>query len=254
MSDLYKITDHKGMGKKLKFLLPRNTFDVLRKIYNTTMTSMPYGLKYGIATNLRRSKYPYCIIEDGDVVIQVGAPKDILFAGRSRAMHFLRLVGTGKVLVVEPEADNCAAIKSLCESNGIVDKLCLEEKGAWSEQGKLRFLYNPEHPASNILSTVDEQKPEELELQKFNEVEIEVDTLDGLIEKNQLPTPKLISITANGAELAILEGLKDTLKRGVPYISLAATGEGYVEKMTEYGYSLKAFDDRGYTFHRQTQA
>ena len=155
--------------------------------------------------------------------------------------------------MVEPESENCAAIKALCESNNILEKLCLEEIGAWSESGKLRFLYNPEHPASNILSAIDEQKPEELELQKFNEVEINVDTLDRLIEKNQLQTPKLISITANGAELAILEGLKRTLKLGVPYISLAATGEGYIEKMSEYGYSLKAFDDRGYTFYRQTQ-
>ena len=251
MSDLYKITDHKGMGKKLKFLLPKSSFEILRKIYNITLTSMPYELKYKIATNLRKTKYPYNVIEDGDVVVQVGAPKDILLAGRSRAMHFLRLVGTGKVLVVEPETDNCAAIKKLCSENDMQEKLCLEETGAWSEPGKLRFLYNPDHPASNILATVDEQKKEELELQNYEEIEISVDTLDRLLEKNQLATPRLISITANGAELSILEGLKKTLAKGVPYISLAATGEGYVEKMSEYGYTLQAFDDRGYTFLKQ---
>ena len=252
MSDLYKITDHKGMGKKLKFLLPRNVFVILRKIYNMAMTSMPYKLKYGIATNLRKAKYPYCVIKQGDVVVQVGAPKDILLAGRSRAMHFLRLVGSGSVMVVEPENENCDALKKLCKKNNMLGRLCLEQTGAWSEPGKLRFLYNPLHPASNILSTVDANKTEQLDMHNFEEIEITVDTLDQLLEKNNLPTPKLISITANGAELPILNGLTKTLKQGVPYISLAATGEGYIEKMSEYGYKLKAFDDRGYTFHKQS--
>ena len=249
MSDLYKLVNHKGWGKKLKFILPKGIFEVLRKIYNSGMKVLPYSIKYGLATKIRRNKFPYSVINDGDTVVQVGAPKDILLAGRSRAMHFTRLVGkTGKVLIVEPDEENCSAIEKMAAENKLSNVISLAAIGAWSKKDTLKFLYSPEHPASNILSNVQDHKSEQLELENYQEIEVPVDTLDNLLNKFNLNVPKLVSVTANGAELEIVNGLQENISKRIPYISLAATGEGYVEHMAKLGYELIAMDDRGYTF------
>lgn len=252
MHDLYKLTNHKGMGKKLKGALPDSLFRVLRSIYNRSMTMLPYSVKYGLTTSMRKNKYPYKVIEEGDLVVQVGAPKDILYAGRSRALHFIRMVGVrGKVMVVEPESINCDALEEYTKKNDLFDRVKLAKVGAWSSVGELKFLYNPDHPASNILVDVHSNKIERdnIDLQDFDTVKVPVSTIDILLmEETRELDPKLISITANGAELEILKGMKDVLSRGVPYISLAATGAGYVEAMSELNYELVALDDRGYTF------
>ena len=249
MSDLYKLVNHKGWGKKLKFILPNSIFEPLRKLYNSGMKLLPYSLKYGFATQIRKNKYPYCVINEGDTVIQVGAPKDILLAGRSRAMHFTRLVGkSGKVLIVEPDEENCTAINKMARKNKLTEMISLAQVGAWSKKDTLKFLYSPEHPASNILTNVQDHKSEQLDLDNYLEMEVPVDTLDNLLVQFELSVPKLVSVTANGAELEIVNGLSNNISKKIPFISLAATGEGYVERMSELGYELIAMDDRGYTF------
>jgi len=240
----------RGLGKTLKSLLPESVFSALRVVFNKVMKYTPYRIKYGIGTRLRRSKYPYKVIRNGDIVVQVGAPKDILLAGRSRAVNFMRLVGDGKTVVVEPDQINCDALKAFAEKNGIRDKLVLCQKGAWSSQGKLRFLSNPDHPATNILQVVHDDRGETTE-DEYSGTEVPVDTLDSILSAANLPPPRLISITANGAEPEILKGLSDTLAANVPYVSLAVTGKGYEEMMSELDYDLVAYDDRGFTFERR---
>ncbi len=246
--------DDRGLGKAIKRALPESVFSVLRLVFNKVMKRMPYRIKYGIATRLRETKYPYKVIRNGDVVVQVGAPKDILLAGRSRAVNFMRLVGDGKTVVVEPDETNCEALKSFAEKNGISDKLVLCQKGAWSSQGKLRFLSNPDHPATNILEVIHDDKGRSADDSEYSGFEVPVDTLDNILEAAKLPRPKLISITANGAEPEILKGLSHTLSSNVPYISLAVTGKGYEEIMSELDYDLVAYDDRGFTFKRRGEA
>jgi hypothetical protein len=78
--------------------------------------------------------------------------------------------------------------------------------------------------------------------------EVDVDTLDNILSAADVSSPRLISITANGAEPEILKGLSKTLASNVPYISLAVTGKGYEKMMSDLNYDLVALDDRGFTF------
>jgi len=247
MSNRNDTKNDKGLGKRLKQLLPSKVFSVLRALFNRVMAAVPYSIKYGFATRVRRAKYPYKVIKDGDVVVQVGAPKDILLAGRSRAINFLRLVGRGTTVVVEPDETNCRALKALVEKKNVGGRLVLCQKGAWSSKGKLQFLSNPDHPATNILQVLYDDKGDAPE-DAYSGSEVPVDTLDNILADTGVSQPKLISITANGAEPEILKGLSQTLSSGVPYISLAVTGKGYVELMADLNYELIAYDDRGFTF------
>ena len=83
---------------------------------------------------------------------------------------------------------------------------------------------------------------------EYTDTDVPVDTLDNMLAEAGVEQPKLVSITANGAEPEILNGLGRTLSKGVPYISLAVTGKGYEAMMAELGYELIAYDDRGFTF------
>jgi len=255
MSNEKSSRNDRGLGKKIKSAMPSGPFSILRATFNKAMRLVPYRIKYGIATRLRKSKYPYRVIRDGDVVVQVGAPKDILLAGRSRAVNFLRLVGSGKTVIVEPDETNCAALKSFATKNKLSDRMILRHMGAWSSPGRLVLLSNPEHPATNILKVVQSARGEDDQEPNYSGAEVPVDSLDNILSDAKVATPRLISITANGAEPEILKGLAQTFTSTVPYVSLAVTGTGYEELMSELDYELIALDDRGFTFkHRDVDA
>ena len=247
--------DHRGLGKKFKYAMPEPVFEILRRLYNFLLRLVPYGIKYGIGTSLRRKKYPYSLVRDGDVLVQVGAPRDILLAGRSRAIHFARLVGSGKVVIVEADPENCKMLRRFIKRYGLEGQALIVESGVWKNEGELVFMSSPLHPAANVL--VDAREiPEEIKNDRqYEKIYIKVNTLDNILAEAGIEEPpRIVSLTTNGAELEIMAGMPDTLAKGVPYISLASTGEGYEEGMKPYGYRFIAFDDRGYTFAKDTAA
>ena len=82
----------------------------------------------------------------------------------------------------------------------------------------------------------------------YTEIEVPVTTVDAVIKEYNLPIPKLISITTNGAEPNILKGMSETLKTGPEYLSLAIDDNAYKKEMSEIGYEFVVDDDRGHTF------
>lgn len=251
--------DHRGFGKRIKYLLSENKFAagsdlfrLLTRMFNGALSLLPYGLKYGIGTALRLKKYPYSILRADDFVIQLGAPRDTLAAGRSRAAHFARIAREGTVVVIEPDPANCVVFKEFIKRHRLDGHVRLMEVGAWNGQGELEFLSSDTHPAANVLASAKDIGAETMKKRGYREIRVPVDTLGNILKSNGIHgTPRLISITTNGAERQILEGMAELLKTSeVPYVSLALTGGGYPELMQSLGYELLAFDDRGYTFKR----
>lgn len=105
------VSNHQGIGTRVKNAIPLGIRNILRPILNGLASLVPYQPKYAFGEWLRSSNHPYSLIRSGDTVVQVGAPRDLLRAGRSRAIHFARLVGTGRVVVVEPDPENCIALQ-----------------------------------------------------------------------------------------------------------------------------------------------
>lgn len=251
--------DHRGFGKRIKYLLSDNKFAagsdffrLMTRLYNGALEHAPYALKYGIGTALRRKKYPYSLLQADDFVIQLGAPRDTLVAGRSRAIHFARVACDGTVVVIEPDPANCSAFKAFIKKNKLEKHVKLIELGAWNAAGQLEFLSSDSHPAANVLASAKDIGEDVMKKRGYREIRVPVDTLGNILKLHGINgTPKLISVTTNGAEKQILEGMRDMLQKSdVPYISLALTGSGYPEMMRDMGYDLLALDDRGYTFKR----
>ncbi|MFK7902510.1 MAG: FkbM family methyltransferase [Nitratireductor sp.] len=238
---------------KTKLLLPEALWRVLTKPASFALRMLPEKLKYSNGITRRANRLPYSIINENDYVFQIGAPADLLAVGRSRSAYFLNMVsGTGKVVVMEPDTQNCEALQAYADRNNLSDKILVINAGGWNKEEVLSFFESKEHPASAVLADLSEATPAEMKRRGYNEIKVPVTTVDKVIAKHKLPIPKLISITTNGAELQIMEGMKNTLKKGPQYISLAITGDKYAEQMKAFNFEFVADDDRGFTFKKRS--
>lgn len=247
------VNNHRGLAKAIKFSVPSWLFRFLRPALNSLASVFPYSVKYGLANRLKRNKYPYCLLRESDIVVQVGAPRDLLIAGRSRAVHFAQIVKSGRVIVVEPDPGNCAALKKLIQKRKLGNRVTLVEMGAWSESGELEFLTSPDHPAANVLRSAKEIDPEVMRERNYSVIRVPVSRLDDIVADLGIQPEEigLVSITVNGAEPQIIEGMDKLISGGLGNIALAETAEGYPEMMESLGYRRVAIDDRGFTFKRK---
>lgn len=246
--------DHRGVARRLKHRLPPALAQALRVVYNSALKFAPYCIKYPLGSALRRAKMPYRLIEDSDVVVQVGAPRDMLYAGRSRAIHFLRMAKRGKVLIVEPDPQNVRALRRFLKRHRLEERAVLFPCGAWSEETDLSFLSSAAHPAASVLEGQARVSEKTFQERRYCKIVVHVRTVDSMLKEVGLDVPKLVSITVNGAELAVLAGMGETIGSGCPYISLASAPAGYVGEMQRHGYRTLAVDDRGWTFQRATSS
>ncbi len=244
--------DDRDLILKTKLLLPEWLWRALTRPAAAVLQAMPVKTKYQIGLWRRRDRHPYCVIKPGDVVVQIGVPSDLLAVGRSRAAYFLHLVsGGGKLVIMEPDKINCDFFAKFASDLGMSEKLVVVPAGGWSENKTLKFFQSREHPASAVLLELAHATESEMRRRGYTEMLVPVRTVDDVLSEHKLPLPKLVSITTNGAEIQILEGMEKLFSKGAPeYISLAITGDGYAEKMSTLGYSHHADDDRGFTFRR----
>lgn len=222
----------------------------LVKIYNGCLSTVPFGIKYNIGKKLRRNQFPYKLIQPGSTVVQIGAPRDTLRAGRSRGMYFSLFNGpTGKTVIIEPASASEEAFNQFKLTRGL-DDLIFVKSGAWNEEKLLKLYVDPAHPATNFTEGTVEYDTDRLA--EFDVIEIPVKTVDQIMQECGIEKIDLISMTTNGAEIEILEGMTRMLSRGIPYVCIALhTHRGDFEAMMKnYSYETFAYDDRGITYRK----
>ena len=219
--------------------------NLLRKAAYVLLWRLPDWLKYGVGGVWRHFRQPYKLLGHGDAAVQVGAPWDTLRAGRSRAAHFARFVGNdGRVVVVEPSNSNVQALNGFAKRHAM-SQITVVPTGAWDKKARLRFLINPDHPASNL---VEEVVVDGRDRTGFEATDIEVDTLDNIVADSGIKNIKLLSITTNGSEMQVLRGAVETLSI-VEYVSIITPDAG--DFLSSHGFGPFGEDDRGYLFRKQ---
>lgn len=223
----------------------------LTRVYNAVFSRMPHGLKYNIGLMPRKNRLPYSLVQGGNVIVQIGAPRDTLLAGRSRAMYFSMLAGdSGCVVVMEPDPDSIAYWERYIERHHIRN-IRLVPKGAWDSEKVLEFFIDTSHPAANLMVEVC---PKNFPLiDNYKRICVPVTTVDAALKSHGINRVNLLSITTNGSEIKILEGIKDTVAKGVPYIAFANTHKTLPQLMETLGYSILGRDDRGFTFKQNSK-
>ena len=112
----------------------------LRRISYAVLWNLPNWFKWPAIGFFLRFRLPYRLLKPGDVVVQIGAPWDLLRAGRSRGIHLARMVGkSGKAVIIEPDADNLVALRRFVVKYGMTNVI-IAPVGAWSRKTRLRFL------------------------------------------------------------------------------------------------------------------
>lgn len=218
--------------------------NTLRKIGYAVLWRLPEGPLYAVGTWLRRCRLPYRLVRPGATVVQLGAPWDTLRAGRSRAVHFARLVGpAGRVIVLEPDADSVAALRAFIARHRL-DNVTIVAKGAWSRVGELDFLRDPQHPAANLVAAF--YASERSDRDQFERTTIAVDRLDSVLGAAGIERVDLLSITTNGSENDILEGMSGYSGR-VCYVATIGALSQY-PALARLGFVKFGDDDRGTTF------
>jgi len=241
------------MGRPLRYAWSHQSpiHRAAMKFANAGLARIPASMKYGAGWRLRRKKIPYSMV-DGMNVVQIGAPFDTLASGRSRGAYLGMGVGaSGNLLICEPLAASCTAFETFGREH-LDCQVTVVNTGVWSEPGEIELHVDDKHPATNwsgdMVDYSDERKNE------FRSVTVPSNTLDTIVREAGFPMPDLVSITTNWAELEILAGMSEMLANGLQYVSLALgkDNEDYRDNMSDLGYDVVGFDDRGVTYKRRT--
>jgi FkbM family methyltransferase len=163
----------------------------------------------------------------GDVFYDVGANLGFF------ALLGARMVGeAGKVYAFEAAPDNAEAIRTNAEINALTNvEVIAKAVAARAGTGRLQV--------------VDDQSWSKLEdygEHPFTErvIEVELVAIDELLTAGELRPPALVKIDVEGAELAVLEGMRETIERHRPAIicELHGTHAEFVSFMSGCGYRL----------------
>lgn len=138
----------------------------------------------------------------------------------------------GRVYAFEAAPDNAEAIRANAELNSL-DNIEVIAKAVSAHSGTGR------------LQIVDDQswsKLEEYGEHPYTEkvIEIELVSIDELLEAGALLPPTLVKIDVEGAEIAVIEGMRATIERHRPAIicELHGTHAEFIALMDELGYRL----------------
>lgn len=163
----------------------------------------------------------------GDVFYDVGANLGFF------ALLGARMVGDGgRVYAFEAAPDNAQAIQANAHLNSLANvEVIAKAVAARSGTGRLQVV--DDQSWSKLADYGEHPYTERV-------IEVELVAIDELLAAGELPPPALVKIDVEGAELAVLEGMRQTLEHHKPAIicELHGTHAEFVSFMSGCGYRL----------------
>jgi FkbM family methyltransferase len=166
-------------------------------------------------------------LPSGGVMYDIGANLGFF------AMLGARLVGAeGRVYAFEPAPDNAEAIARNAELN-LLENIVVVPRAVSSRAGTARLLIVDDQSWSRLEEYGEHPATERV-------IDVETVTIDELVGSGELPPPALVKIDVEGAELAVLAGMRATIDRHRPAIvcELHGTHAGFAAAMAEHGYRV----------------
>lgn len=172
---------------------------------------------------------------DSDLVPYFDLNKGIFLDIGANVGKFSILVGkklgeNGKVFAFEPEINNLKILKKNILINKIknieiIPLACSDKKGFAD------FFIDLNSSGGHSLYKNKSSK----------KISIETDTIDHFLKNNNIKKVDLVKIDVEGAEILVLKGAKETLKKNHPKIIFEAWNEDYLSKIKKF---LKPFNYR----------
>ncbi len=141
-------------------------------------------------------------------------------------------VSEGRVYAFEATPDNASAIRSNAELNGI-HNITVIQKAVADRAGRGRLQVVDDQSWSKLADYGEHPYTEQV-------IDVELIALDDLVESREILPPTLVKIDVEGAELAVLEGMRRTLETWRPAVicELHDTHLEFSRFMKAIGYRL----------------
>lgn len=149
-----------------------------------------------------------------------------------------RIVGeSGRVIAFEPVPGCARAVARNIELNGLAQAE-IRELAVGAADGRARLLVVGEASWSHMESARERHRDVRAE------VDVRVVSIDSLVGAGTIPPPDVLKIDTEGAEIEIVEGMRETLRRHGPSIicELHHTNERFAALMDEVGYRATNLD------------
>lgn len=146
-------------------------------------------------------------LKRGDVVIDCGAHIGFF------TVQAAKTVGNeGKVVAIEPEKENLRMLRRNIELNDVQNVIIIE-KGLWSESTVKDFYFGVTSSSPSFILK---------QLRYLEHTEVEVDTLDNILEEIEVQKVDFLKMDIEGAEVEALKGATKTLETYPMNLAIAA--------------------------------
>jgi FkbM family methyltransferase len=141
----------------------------------------------------------------------------------------------GQVISFEPLPENVAALRHNAAINHF-SHVTVFETALSDRDGEMSFAMS-ERPTWGKLHSISVPPDRHL-----NDIKVSVRRLDSLVDEADLPFPQIIKMDVEGAENDVLEGARETLRRGRPVllIELHGTGAQVLQTLSQLDYCVLA--------------
>jgi FkbM family methyltransferase len=171
------------------------------------------------------------VLRSGDVFVDIGANTGFF------AVPLARAVGSdGRVLAFEPAADATELLRAEARLHGVEHRIELHQIALSSEDGSGSLRADPRHPADSSKRSLFIGGP--------LVGEVPVRTFDGLVDAGEIELlhgVRAVKIDVEGAEMRVLEGMRDTLRRHRPQMLVAETIEEHLQRAGSEVAEVHAF-------------
>jgi FkbM family methyltransferase len=163
----------------------------------------------------------------GSMVVDVGA--NIGFF----TVRFARWAGIGgRVVAIEPEADNLRMLRQQLLKNREGASVEVIEGVAADHPGILQLVVNPDHPADHRIGAIG--------------VPVRAWTIDEVLAARNWPQVSLIKIDVQGAEVRVLRGARETIRRFHPALFVEVDDQALLEAGHSADILLDEIETLGY--------
>ena len=232
-------------------MLAKTIMNVLRPLFRNHV----YTVRHGLAKGLKRKggfgfvpspltqeeKFLIDLDLTGQTIYDMGGFHGIF------TLFFARSVGkNGRVVTFEPNPKNYVKILDNIRVNHFKNAQ-VEPIAVGNEKGKKPLVY--QRSALGAGSLQEEIKAQFVQKRGVKTVQVEIDTLDNLIEQKSLPEPDFVKIDVEGLEMDVLLGMNETVERHKPKIFVELHGVNKQKKSENTARVTKYLIEKGYTIY-----
>jgi FkbM family methyltransferase len=148
-------------------------------------------------------------VRRGDVCYDIGGYRGFMSG-------VMALAGASKVIVFEPLPANQRALKRLRELNGDL-AIEIQAIAVGGVDGEIALQVMPDTSMGKLATSAFQT-----EVRRQSEIQVEIRKIDSLVESGEIPSPNLMKIDVEGAEMDVLSGASVVIERSRPKIFLEA--------------------------------